>query len=495
MLIFKFWNNQKANFANMLLTRIRFFAAFIIMTVCISGGRIYCQEGTAIDTSDYILPLFDGALENNLMVAASKGYEREIERLISKGAPVDGESEEGATPLIFAVANNQLRSVLTLLTHNPDVNKMTLNNETPLIISVKNQNSGITEALIRAGADIDLADKFGATPLHYASITGSMSLADLLLYYEADCNKKANDGTTPLMAAIWSGYPEIADLLFQNGANLEARDNSGFTPFLIAAQNGDTLIMSLLIKEGIDLYEKNIYNYNALTLAIESNQKPAVELLLKKGDKWTSADNEGVNPYTVAFAFGRKDITELLEKKNIPGRQGLKIDEVSVSASVKFNVREYFTGMCLSFKEPLIKAGIIVGCDIKPVFTKILVETGENTYYQYFDKSSIVYAGIFKDFPVSEYSSGVKILFSSSISAGYNFGSKFRGTNISSENKFRILPAAGLKFQKKNITLKADLEYMNTDFYHIGPVWLRFGIAYNSFLSKVMSPGKTIKWR
>jgi len=478
----------------MLSTRISFFTVLIIVSVCLPWNKISCQVAEPIDTTDYLLPIFEGALENNLMVAASRGYSSEIERLISKGAEIDGETNEGATPLIFAVVNNRLNSVLTLLAHNPDVNKMTLNNETPLIISVKNQNTEIAEALIRGGADIDLADKFGATPLHYASLIGSFNVADLLLYYEADCNKKAKDGTTPLMAAILSGYADIADLLFQNGANLEARDNSGFTPFLIAAQNGDTLIMKLLLKEGVDIYEKNIYSYNALALAIESNQKPAVELLLEKGDKWASPENGAVNPYTVASAFGRKDIIEILEKKNIAGRHGLKIDEISISASAKFNFRDYFTGLVFSFKEPLIDAGFIAGCDIKPVYTRILIESGENSYYQYFDRSSVVFAGIFKDFAVSEYLSGIKIAVSTSLSAGYSFGGKFKGTNVNPENKFRIMPAAGLKFQKKYVTIKTDLEYTNTDFYHVGPIWFRISIAYNSFISKVRSPGKTIKW-
>ncbi len=478
----------------MLLTRKRFFTHIIIILLCFSWGCIYCQQPVQIDTSDYLLEIFEGALENNLMVAASKGYDQEIERLISKGADINGETEKGATPLVFAVANNQLNSVKTLLAHNPDVNKMTSNDETPLIISVKNQNAAIAEALLRGGADIDLADKSGATPLHYASLIGSFDMADLLLYYEPDCNKKANDGTTPLMAAIYSGNDDIADLLFRNGANLEARDNAGFTPLLIASQNGDTLMMNLLIKEGVDIYEKNDYNYNALALAIESNQMLAVELLLEKGDKWTSPEKGGVNPYNVAYAMGRKNIVELLEKKNVVDRQGLKIDEVSVSASVKFNLRDYFTGLSFSFKEPLLNAGFIAGCDIKPTYTRILLEAEKNEYYQYFDKSFIVFAGIFKDFTVSEYALATKIAVSASLLTGYSFSNKFKGTDITPENKFRIMPSAGLKFQKKHVTFRADLEYMNTGFYHVGPMWFRIGVAYNSFLSKVRSPVKTIKW-
>lgn len=477
----------------MLLTRNLFFTLFIAFSACLFPARALCQE-LALDTLDYLPYYIDGALENNLMIAASKGLDNEIERILSKGADIDGETAEGATPLIFAVVNNHLSSVLTLLAHNPDVNIMTSNTETPLLIAVKNRNAEIAEALIRGGADVDLADKYGATPLHYAAINGSFNMADLLLYYEADCNKKTNDGTTSLMVSIWAGYPDITDLLFQNGANLEARDNAGFTPFLIAAQAGDTMVMNLLLKEGVDLYEKNNYNYNALTIAIETNHKPAVELLLDEGNEWTSPEKAGVNPYSVASAFGRKEIIEMLKKKNISGRTGLRIDEVSIAASSRLNIREYFTGISVVFKEPLINAGFFTGFDLKPAYTKVLVKMSENTYYQYFDKSSLVYAGVFKDFTVSEKSSGFKFIVSTSLSAGYEFGNKFRGINLSPENKIKIIPATGIEIQKGHFTLKTDLEYLNTQFYHIGPLWLRIGFAYNHFLSKIRTPGKTIKW-
>jgi len=494
LLIFKSRYNQKTNFVNMLSTRIFFVIVLIIFSVLLPGNRATCQELVPLDTLDYLNPIFEGALENNLMVAASKGLLTEIDRLIFKGADINGESYQGATPLIFAVVNNQLGSVLKLLEYNPGINKMTREFETPLIISVKNQNVEIAEALIRNGADIDLADNYGAAPLHYAALNGSFYIADLLIYYEADCNRKTADGTTPLMAAIWAGYADIADLLFQNGANLEARDNAGFTPLLIAAQNGDTLMMNLLLDEGVDIYERNSYNYNALTLAIESNHKHAVDLLLKKGDRWTSAENEGVNPYTVAYSFGRKEIIELLERNNISGKHGLKIDEVTASASVKFNNRNYFTGLNISFKEPFYNAGFILGCDLKPMYTRILLKREENTYYQYFDRSSTVYGGIFKNFTISEYASRIKFAISTSLSAGYSFGGKFKGTNSAPENKIRIIPAAGISARIKHVMIKTDLEYMNTEFYGICPLWLRISIGYNYFLSKIMSPGKSIKW-
>lgn len=471
----------------------------IIGTFCLfaqsAAQNVVVNNGISIiDTLDYLPYYYEGALDYNLMMAASKGHDSEIERLIKKGADIDAETSEGATPLIFAVGNNMISSVRILLSHYPDINKVTSRYETALHIAVRQNNEEIAEELIRAGADVDISDRNGAAPLHYASILGYFYMTDLLLYYDADCDKKTFDGTTPLMAAIWTGFADIADLLIQNGANLEARDNMGFTPFLIASQNGDTLLMSMLLKEGVDLYEKNNKNYNALNLAIGSNNKPAVEFLLSKGDKWASTEKEGINPYQVASAFGRRDLVVLLEKNNVAGKQGLSFDEISLSASAKINIHDIFTGISLSLKEPLINLGITGGCDLKPSYTRVLIKTADNIYYQYMDKSSIVYAGLFKDFKIKENLTGRKLFLSTSLMAAYTFGNKLKGTNMTPEARLRLVPSVNLKLQINHLVVMSGLEYMNSPFYRVGPLWVRTSFSYNFYLNKVRAPVKMIKW-
>ena len=177
--------------------RILFAAALL----CISGST-YSQTANAdiihYDTTDYIPSFFEGALDYNLMIAASKGYTSEIDRLIKKGADIYSETDEGVTPLIFAVSNNQTKVAKMLIDYGSDVNKLTSQYETPLIIAVKNQNEEIAEALIRAGADIDLTDKYDATPLHYASIYGYFQFVDMLLYYNASTEKNSGRINTPI---------------------------------------------------------------------------------------------------------------------------------------------------------------------------------------------------------------------------------------------------------------------------------------------------------
>jgi len=490
--------NQKITFASMLSISVRFIRILFVFSILCLSGRLFSQSTEVTredyDTTSYIPFFFEDALEYNLMIAASKGYTLGINRLILKGADIYSETEEGLTPLIFAVSNNQTIAAKMLIDYGSDVNKMTSAFETPLLIAVKNQNEEIAEALIRAGADIDFSDRYDATPLHYASIYGYFQLVDLLLYYEASIDNKTVEGTTPLIASIWAGYADVANLLIQNGANLEARDNEGFTPFLLAAFYGDTLMMDLLFKNGVDIYATNKSNHNALTLSILAGQSNVTIFLLKIGDKWTNSGRDAVDPYSVASKYRRKDIISILEKNNVPGKLKKEIDQVAITVSSRVSLHDLYTGVSLAFKEPYLDFGIIAGYDMKLWYTRVLVKNSENVYYQYMDKGSVAYAGLFKNFALTDNTNKGNFEFSTSLSAGYAFGNKLKGTSITPDNKFMVIPAISFKWTKKYLSLSMGMEYMKTEYYHVGPVWLRVGCSYNYFFDNVRTTGKTIKW-
>ena len=461
-------------------------------------GSIYSQVGDSdtviYDTTEYIPVFYRDAIDYNLMIAASKGYTYEINRLIMKGADLFAETEQGVTALIFAISSNQTKAAIMLIAYGSEVNKQTLQNDTPLLIATKNQNSEIAEALIRAGADIDATDRYDATPLHYASIYGYIEMADMLLYYDASINKKTLEGSTPLLASIWSGQAGIADLLVQKGADLEAKDKEGFTPFLMAALNGDTLIMDLLFKQGADIYATNLSHNNALALTIIADRTEATKYLLKIGQKWDSQGSLASNPYAVASKYRRKDIIRILQDNKVPGNLRYEIDQMDVMASSRFSVHDIYTGASLSFKEPYLNGGIIIGCDVKMWYTRLLLKQTEHTYYQYMNKGSVVYAGLFKDFALTDYAFKPNIELSTSLSAGYSFGNELKGTLNVPRNKFGIIPAISIKWEKKDFALSLGADYMKSDFYHVGPVWLRLGASYNIYFDNVRIKAKTLKW-
>jgi len=484
-----------------------FFNIVILLPAC----SLYAQV-TIKDTSDYVPEYYDNALEYNLMIAASKGLDTEVERLILRGAEVDYKSVEGITPLIYAVSNKKLKAVNILLSYGADPNKKTYDGVTPLLVilkelvnlwsieftqirvSIEDECLNIAESLLRYGADIDYQDNYGATALNYASIYASFRFADLLIYYRADIDRKAYDGTTPLMAAVWAGHAAIADLLVQNGANMEARDNQGFTAFLIAAQNGDTLLLDYLMKRGVDIYEKDLNGWDALSLSIKYNHKDAVELLIRAGEKFRETGRGSMNYYNVAVKFRREEMFQMLEKNDFPDHYKTQISQIELSVSSKFTHTDIYTGMNFFFREPRKNIGMVTGFDTKLWYTRVMIkETGE-LFYQYMDKSSLVYAGIFKDIPLTDNAFRSNVIFTGSLSAGYFFGNKYSGTETSPESKFKIIPSVSFKLVRKNFGVFAGIEYMNTDFYRLWPLWARAGISYNFDLKHSKTPVKTIKW-
>lgn len=466
----------------------------ISFLLCFSVNLNAQIDGLMPDTSAYLPLSVSGALDYNLMLAASKGYYSEVERMILMGADPDSESDNGVTPLIYAVSNGMLNTVKTLLRYDAEVNHITGRRETPLLIAVKLSEFEIAETLIRYGADVNFQGSYGTAALHYASIYGYSDIADLLLYYDADIDIKANDGTTPLMAAIWAGWTDVAELLISKGANMEARDTEGFTPFLIAAQNGDTITMELLRKKGVDIYEKNIHNWDALNLTIRSGQTEAARMLMRTGDKWSDPGRKVISPYSVAVAYRNRELTELLEKNGFPHDNTIAFDQMGMSMGFKTDLRDVYSGFSISFREPARNLGIIAGFDTKLWYTRVLIREEENIFYQYLDKSSLAYAGLFREFQLTDNLLKGNYWLTGSLSAGYSFGNRLVGTLKTPGNKFRIVPAISIKWTKDNFSLISGLEFTNTEFYKIGPVWMRLGMQYSFFFNEIRAPAKNIKW-
>jgi ankyrin repeat protein len=483
--------------------RITFIRTLLVGAVLCYSDLAFAQSDTLqrssdnieeIDTSDYIQEFYQSALSYNLLLAASRGYSGEIDRLIAKGADVNTETMEKATPLIMAIEGNSPEAVNTLLKYNPDLNQFTATFETPLILAVKMNNPDICEALIRKGADIDLTDRNGATPLHIAALNGYLEIVDLLLYYDAAIDQKSDEGITPLMASIMAGYTDVADLLIQNGSNMEARSNEGYTPFLIAAYAGDTLIMNILFKHGVDIYTMGNKGYNALDLAVSANDMQTLNYLLKIGNKWGAPDSNALNPYTVAAKYRRKEMIPVLKANNIAGKVKYGIDQADFSISSRFTLKDYYTGFSFAFREPYLNAGIIIGSDLKLWETRVLVKSSEHIFYQYLDKGYLIYAGLFKDFTLYENPFKSNLVLTTSLLGGYSFGHQLKGTEMAPKNEFQLIPDVKLKWSWRHFSVYMGLEYINSQFYKIGPVWTRIGGSYTLYFDKVRTQVKPIKW-
>ncbi len=467
-------------------------ALIILAILAVFSNYLYSQQDIIImDTSDY-QPYPDG-LNINLSIAASKGYAFDINRLIKLGADINATDEIGATPLIYAVANNRKTAVEILMNYSPDPDIKTLSGEAALHIAAKNGNIDISELLIRNNADINIRDESNCTPLHFASIYNYYYLTDLLIYYEAEIDPQTLDGTTPLMAAVWAGNAEIADILIKNGANVNQPDTEGYTPLLIAAQYGDTLLTSLLIDNGADISSHTKAGYDIGALAARTGNKEYSEYIIKKTGWLKMRKPDAIDPLVVARRSGKKETYKIF--KDISGTKlpALYFDKVSISASAKLN-RDFYTGVFISFIEPYHEIRINAGIEFKPAYTRVLQQEEENIFWQYEDKRYVLFTGLGKKFLITDsyFKGTVKII--ADLNIGYMMATNYKGTYEKPSDKLLIIPSIGMERTIRNFSFSCMYEYMNTDLYKPGPHWLKFGFSYYINFSGKQASLKNITW-
>jgi len=472
--------------------RIVIFLAITISLLQIKPD-VYGQEQIlAIDTSGY-MPLPDG-LNYNLALAASKGYAFEIHRLMKLGADPDEADYNGATPLIYAIANEHLNAVTALLSYDLDLDEFTGSGEAPLHITSKYDMVEIGEMLIRKGANINNRDRYGCSPLHYSAIYDYLYYTDMLLYYNADVNLRSTDGTTPLLAAAWAGNAEICDLLMQSGADPSIADYDNFTPLMAASQNGDTLVADLLIKNGVDIYAENRYLYNALTVAIRSDQYIMTEFLLKRMDPKIISNGKETNPFNVARSYGRKEIMSLLERYGLKGNVKPKLEKVTITSNTLFNLHDIYLGGLVEFSDPYYRINIHAGFNLKPGYSRVLVKEDDNLFTQYLDKRYVFYAGAGREFILKEDYRRGNFSLEVDLDAGYMFSYRYKGTYITPGNRFLLMPSVKLSWNKKPFSLFMGYEYMKTGLYKAGPNWIMAGASVSMYLNRSRAPLKDIKW-
>lgn len=468
---------------------------FSVISLICGNFLILAAQQTVVDTSGYISYLYENAINYNLAIAASQGMDSEVERLVKRGAKVNFSTTEGATALIFAVANNHLSTTKTLLSLDADVNVVTYKNETPLLIAVFNNNLEISEALIRNGAEIDYSDKFGATPLHYAALHGMTEIVDLLVYYQANVDSRTNDNTTPLMAAIMEGNNAVAELLVKSGANMEANDVNGFTPFLVAAQSGNVEFALFLKEQGVDIYEKNRYQWNALSLAIKTSQVSTVKELIEFGNEWYPTNSNSVNPFKIAAESRNREIINILKESGIEGHYRNSINQVSLSLSPRFTKHGYYNGLKISFNESIYGMGFALGFDAKPSYSAQLLKVDEGLYYQLREKSFLLYGGPEKKIMLTNRINKWNMGINTALYCGYYISGKIIGPPVMEQNKLKIIPMVGIDYASKDIGFFANFEYMENQYYGVGRIWTRIGIKVNTYFEYDYFQLKEIKWK
>lgn len=162
-----------------------------------------------------------------------------IETLITMGADINWQDEDGWTVLNYAISFNNEDICKMLIDAGADPNSRDIDNKTPVHYAAKGwkPNNKILLLLLDAGGEVNVRDRdWGWTPLMYALHQNNINIFEILLKAGADPNIQSNNGNTSLHWAISFHYksPKIIKELLDAGADPSIRNELGDTSFDVA---------------------------------------------------------------------------------------------------------------------------------------------------------------------------------------------------------------------------------------------------------------------
>ena len=466
-------------------TYLRFSSVLFIITGLFSCFAGFSQPDTStikIDTSEYI----SGDIHFNLILAADKGYDKEVLRLLNEGAFINSRTDDGVTPLMYAVENQHTQVVKILLLNGANPDLKDFNGVPALIPAIEKGDPEIVEMLIRKGADINITDDKNRTALMHAVRYGDVLLVDMLIYYNANTNLRDHEGNTAIHFAAFQGNLELVKLLAGNNAMIDKSNNEGFTPLHYSCQEGHLEVGEYLLAQGANISAKTRAGYTPLALAVLKNRYNVTSLLIEKGADVNEKAAIATSPMNIAKSNKNDSIADLLKAHGARMFRRPAFQYYSIDFDMSFSPDDIFMGGGLGLHDTRYGLSATIGIDSRLSAKPVLAEAEESdTFYQYWERRTLTYLGLYKRFKLFNLDNSS----SGGLYAGghlvYSFG-KYRGTIAKPDPRIMISPAAGAYLQLRHVLFTLGYEYIDFKTHKISPSRIKIGMNF-------LIPGKGMK--
>ncbi len=259
---------------------------------------------------------------------------------------VNSHDENGKTPLLIAISENNLEKVKQLIQQGANVNLAQLKGlqGTPLMYASSVGNVEICNILIENDAKINAVDKNNDHALNWATFSGKIPVMKLLIKKDADLFLKSKHGTAvdvafrlwhhdlvanvfrttkmarlltkkeqKLVTAILENDLKTTEKLLKKGLSANTKDQLE-TPILqLAAQQGNYELVKLLVEYNVNVNEMNRVGQTPLAWAARFGHLAIVALLLKSGaDPTITGNTYQLTPLIGAAVNGNVAIGSLL---------------------------------------------------------------------------------------------------------------------------------------------------------------------------------------
>ena len=258
--------------------------------------RAFCYASWEGD-SNVVRTLIEAGTDINgqdeLMEAAYRGHDQVVYELIRAGASVTALNRCQKQRAIHCASREGDYSVVkALIEAGADVNGQDEDGATPLMYASEECPDQVVCELIRAGAIVTAKDNCQLTALHYAMWRGRSSVIRTLVEAGAEINSQDEDGTTPIMEAANRGHNQAVHELISAGASVTAMNRQQKQRALrYASREGDSSVVRTLIEAGTDVNGQDEDGIALLMVAAAEGHDQVVHELIRAGANVIAKNN------------------------------------------------------------------------------------------------------------------------------------------------------------------------------------------------------------
>ncbi|GAA6069555.1 protein TANC1 isoform X1, partial [Tachysurus ichikawai] len=284
-----------------------------------------------------------------LCVQSHLGHLEMVALLLEFGAPLDGVSEAGMTPLCYAAAAGHLGVVNLFCRKGAKVEHVDKSGQCAAVHAALRGHAEVLQYLLDQDWSSDPAQpeqSFKSRVVQQAFIAASSMghvqvLKNLLALSKTELSVQLDGqdtlwGETALSAAAGRGKLDECVFVLEQGATITQPNRRGVTPIYAAVKHGHTQVVEILLQHGAALDVSDKHGRSLLMVAASEGHVTTVDFLLSQGACMTAVDKEGLTPLSWACLKGQKSVVELLVEK------GAQIDHTDKNGRTPLDLAAFY---------------------------------------------------------------------------------------------------------------------------------------------------------